>query len=123
MDVKDIISTLVHTPDSFTACHAETMAEALANGETNDAQTAAYLTALRLQKLDTKPDIIAATSKVFYNYALKCTMEADVVDIVGTGGDGKDTFNVSTTAAIIAAGAGVKVAKVHLAPGLHDTTN
>lgn len=39
-------------------------------------------------------------------------------DLVGTGGDGKDTFNVSTTAALVAAGAGVKICKVclHIAP-------
>jgi anthranilate phosphoribosyltransferase len=57
--------------------------------------------------------MVAACAQVLRDHSLKCPVE-NVTDIVGTGGDGHDTFNVSTAAAIVAAACGLRVAKVRL---------
>ncbi|RIB05326.1 anthranilate phosphoribosyltransferase [Gigaspora rosea] len=81
------------------------------------AQISAFLVALKLNKKEYDPEIIAACSESLQKFALKIDFTAydglqdSLVDVVGTGGDGMNTFNVSTTAAIVIAGAGCKVAK------------
>jgi anthranilate phosphoribosyltransferase len=79
------------------------------SGEATEAQIAAFL--IYLEYVDKTPQILAA----FTNAILNNTKEIrDCCDIVGTGGDGFNTFNVSTASGVIAAGAGCKVAKVIL---------
>jgi len=83
------------------------MAEIMA-GRATSAQTAAYLAALRT-KGESVDEMAGMVDSMM---AAAVTLEIDdVVDIVGTGGDGFGTFNISTTAAFIAAGAGVRIAK------------
>ena len=75
-----------------------------------DAQTAAFLSALRV-KGETAEEIVGM-ARAMTELAEKVEVEADVIlDTCGTGGDGAHTFNISTAAALIAAGAGVTVAK------------
>lgn len=76
------------------------------------------LVGMAAHKIDMAPEHIAAAAKAVRRHALlvsfpeaQASLQDTIVDIVGTGGDGHDTFNVSTTAAIVAAGAGCKVAK------------
>ncbi len=78
-------------------------------GEASEAQIAAFLAILRT-KGETASEM---TGFVEAMLAAAVTVEVDapIVDVVGTGGDRSGTFNISTTAAFIAAGAGVKVAK------------
>ncbi|RKP29829.1 anthranilate phosphoribosyltransferase [Metschnikowia bicuspidata] len=80
-----------------------------------DIQIAAFLTALRLRGLDHQPEFIAVAVKTILEFSdiipPSLVDPEGYVDIVGTGGDGQDTFNVSTTAAIVAAGMGIKVCK------------
>lgn len=79
-------------------------------GEATDAQISAFITALRL-KGETVEEIAGAV-QVMRKMAIKINTQAkDVVDTCGTGGDTVNTFNISTTAAFVAAGAGVTVAK------------
>jgi len=78
------------------------------------AQIGSFLTALHVERIERRPESLAAAAAVLRERALKAVVEDDhdfVVDIVGTGGDGHNTFNVSTAAAIVAAGAGARVIK------------
>lgn len=79
------------------------------SGEANDIQKAAFLTALAA-KGETIDEITAAAD-VLRKYCTKVPHTCDAFEIVGTGGDKSDTFNISTTAAFILAAAGVHVAK------------
>ena len=81
------------------------------SGELSPMLTAAILTGLRTKK-ETIGEITAA-AMVMHEFATKVQVadNSHFVDIVGTGGDGAHTFNISTTAMFVAAGAGAKVAK------------
>ena len=80
------------------------------SGECTDAQIGAWLTAMRM-KGETPEEIAAGISVMRSNCVkIKCSDSA-AVDIVGTGGDGIGTWNISTAAVFVAAGAGVTVAK------------
>ena len=77
--------------------------------EATDAQIAAFLTALRM-KGETIEEI-TGFARVMREKANPLPMSPAAVDIVGTGGDLSNSFNISTTAAFVAAGAGLRVAK------------
>ena len=78
-------------------------------GAATPAQTAAFLVALRTKRESAEE--MAGMVDAMMDAALTVRIDGPVVDIVGTGGDGLGTFNISTTAAFVAAGAGVKIAK------------
>lgn len=86
----------------------DAMAEIMA-GNASDAQIAAFLVALRSkgETADEMTGFVDAMAEA----AISVDIDEPVVDSVGTGGDRSNTFNISTTAALIAAGAGVKIAK------------
>ncbi len=79
------------------------------DGQFNDAQIASFLALMRM-KGETASELSAA-AKVMRELAHSINLGDDVIDIVGTGGDGKNTFNVSTASSFIVAAAGYKVAK------------
>ena len=79
-------------------------------GEVGEPELAAFLTALA--KTPLSADALTGAARAMRDAGIKIDLGGiDAVDIVGTGGDGAGTFNVSTTAAFIAAGAGVPIAK------------
>jgi len=94
---------------SLTRKEAETAFEALFNGEGTPAQMGGFLMALRTR--GETVDEYAAAATVMRAKCNKVTAPAGAMDIVGTGGDGKGTLNISTAAAFVVAGAGVPVAK------------
>lgn len=79
-------------------------------GRASETQTAAFLSALRV-KGETAAEIVGM-ARAMTELAEKVEVDADVIlDTCGTGGDGAQTFNISTAAALVAAGAGATVAK------------
>jgi anthranilate phosphoribosyltransferase len=93
----------------LTRAEAETAFEALFNGEGTPAQMGGFLMALRTR--GETVDEYAAAASVMRSKCNKVAAPAGAMDIVGTGGDGKGTLNISTAAAFVVAGAGVPVAK------------
>ncbi|ACM36841.1 MULTISPECIES: anthranilate phosphoribosyltransferase [Rhizobium/Agrobacterium group] len=81
----------------------------LMSGEATPAQIGGFLIALRMRG-ETVPEIVGAVT-VMRQKMLPVIAPTDSIDIVGTGGDGTGTYNISTLAALIVAGAGVPVAK------------
>ncbi len=80
------------------------------SGAATGAQISAYITALRIR--GETPDIIAGSAEAMREHFTPVPApEGVVVDTCGTGGDGAKTFNISTAAALVAAGAGAVVAK------------
>ncbi len=79
------------------------------SGELDDIKITSILIGLKL-KGETKEEIIGA-AKVMREKSLKINSPKNTVDTCGTGGDMKDTLNISTSAAIVAASAGIKIAK------------
>ncbi|KZV68655.1 anthranilate phosphoribosyltransferase TrpD [Peniophora sp. CONT] len=113
---KALLAKLVKTPEFFGPEDAKAALEAIFTpGAVLPEQIGAFITAQHLHRIERRPEIISAAAEVLRERALKADVEdwdADfVVDIVGTGGDGHNTFNVSTTAAVVAAGAGARVIK------------
>jgi anthranilate synthase/phosphoribosyltransferase len=83
---------------------------AVMSGEVGEPELAAFLTALA--RIPVTAEALAGAATAMQGASVKIDLDGlDPVDIVGTGGDGAGTFNVSTTAAFIAAGAGVTIAK------------
>ncbi len=89
---------------------AEQALNEIMEGKATDAQIAAFLVALRMK--GETVDEITACARIMREKANKISPKADfLVDTCGTGGDGANTFNISTAAAFVAAGAGASVAK------------
>jgi anthranilate phosphoribosyltransferase len=83
--------------------------EILMSGEATPSQIGGFLMALRVRG-ETVDEIVGAVTTM-RSKMLPVEAPADAIDIVGTGGDGTGTYNISTLAALIVAGAGVPVAK------------
>jgi len=107
--MKDALAKLADRAD-LSAQEAEAVMGEIMSGTATSAQIAAYLMGLR-QKGETVEEIVGSV-KAMRSCALRIRVGAKiVVDTCGTGGDGAHTFNISTTAALVAAGAGITVAK------------
>ncbi len=88
---------------------AQTAFHILMSGEATPVQIAGFLMALRVRG-ETVDEITGAVT-VMREKMIRVEAPADAIDIVGTGGDSSGSFNISTCAAFVAAGAGLKVAK------------
>lgn len=96
--------------ESLSFEQARSLLDVIFEGEVPDAQIAAFLTAMRV-KGPTAPEV-AGLAKSLRSHAVKVEPGIEnLVDVVGTGGAAVKTFNVSTASALVAAGAGVYVAK------------
>ncbi|HUT68557.1 MAG TPA: anthranilate phosphoribosyltransferase, partial [Dehalococcoidales bacterium] len=106
--IKEAIGSLVEGR-SLSFEEASGSMEEIMGGDATPAQVGAFLTALRI-KGETS-DEIAGLASVMRAKATPVNISGPSIDIVGTGGDGSGSFNISTAAAFVAAGAGLKVAK------------
>ncbi len=101
----------IRTPAASTeAARAHRAMASLMRGEMTEREIAALLNDYNARGVS--PDVLAGSVRAMREAGVKVDLGGlDAVDIVGTGGDGRHTFNVSTAAAFVAAGAGVPVAK------------
>ncbi len=106
--IRDAIAALVDRRDLAEEQAAACM-EQIMSGEATPAQLGAFFVALRMK--GETADEIAGLARVMREKALRVPVDGPLVDTCGTGGDGKRTFNASTAAAFVAAGAGARVAK------------
>lgn len=103
-----VLGPLAAGEDIDEAAARAAMAEIM-EGRAEPAQIAAFIVALRA-KGETVEEMIGMV-RAMYDAAVTVEVEQPVVDTAGTGGDRSGTFNISTTAALIAAGAGARIAK------------
>jgi len=109
---NDIVSRAIDAVcagDHLTADHASAVLSEIMEGRTDPVQTGAVLIALRA-KGETVPELVGLARTMRSLTAPVATSRHDLVDTCGTGG-GPSTFNISTTAAFVAAGAGCAIAK------------
>jgi anthranilate phosphoribosyltransferase len=109
---NDVVSRAIDAVcagDHLTADHASAVLAEIMGGRADPVQTGAFLIALRA-KGETVPELVGLARTMRSLATPVSTRRTDLVDTAGTGG-GPSTFNVSTTAALIAAGAGCAVAK------------
>jgi anthranilate phosphoribosyltransferase len=95
--------------ESLSMDDAVTVMREVMEGEVTPAQLGSYLTALSLK--GETPEEIAGFATVMREKSLRVAVDGTAIDTCGTGGDRKGTFNISTAAAFVVAGAGLTVAK------------
>lgn len=107
-DWPQLLSALIAKRD-VSRDEAQAAMHEIMGGRASEAQIAAFIVALRAKGESVEE--MAGLVDGMYSAAVTVDAGDDVVDLVGTGGDRAGTFNISTTAALVAAGAGVKIAK------------
>ena len=109
--IKEAIVKIVNKED-LTYDEAYTVMNEIMSGETTPTQNAAFLSALSTKSAKAETtDEIAGCAAAMRDHATKVETGMDVFEIVGTGGDNAQSFNISTTSALVAAAGGMKVAK------------
>lgn len=106
--IREAIQSVV-AGKSLTMDEAAQVMNEIMEGQVTPAQFGAFVTALRLK--GETVDEIAGMAKIMRAKAVRVNVAGPVIDVVGTGGDGLNTFNISTATAFVVAGAGLKVAK------------
>lgn len=109
--IKEAIVKIVNKED-LSYDEAYTVMNEIMSGETTPTQNAAFLAALSTKSARAETtDEIAGCAAAMRAHATKVSAGTDIFEIVGTGGDNAHSFNISTTAALVAAAGGMKVAK------------
>lgn len=108
-DMKQILNHLFEHK-TFSREQSKEILTAIAQGKYNNSQMAAFMTAYCMRSITVNE--LEGFRDAMLELCLPVDLETDeVIDLCGTGGDGKDTFNISTLASFVVAGAGYKVAK------------
>ena len=109
--IKEALIKIVNKED-LTYEEAHTVMNEIMSGETTPTQNAAFLAALSTKSARAETtDEIAGCAAAMREHAVKVDTGMDILEIVGTGGDNAQSFNISTTAALVCAAGGLKVAK------------
>ncbi|KAI8852698.1 glycosyl transferase family, a/b domain-containing protein [Chytridium lagenaria] len=116
--VQDLLKGLINSPAAFTPDHVASLVRLIMDGEASQAQIGAFLISLKTSGKENDPAVIASVARVMRSFSVDFPIPTEslltkevVVDIVGTGGDGQDTFNVSTASSIIASGCGTSLSE------------
>ncbi|MBD5517183.1 MAG: anthranilate phosphoribosyltransferase [Lachnospiraceae bacterium] len=109
--IKEAIEKIANKGD-LTYDEAYTVMNEIMSGETTPTQNAAFLAALSTKSTKAETtDEIAGCAAAMRDHAMKMKTDLDIFEIVGTGGDNAQSFNISTTSALVCAAGGMKVAK------------
>lgn len=106
--IRDAILKLARKQD-LSYAEAEAVMNEIMDGQASPVQMSAYLTALSMK--GETIDEITASAAGMRAHCIKLLHDMDVLEIVGTGGDGANSFNISTTSSLVIAAGGVPVAK------------
>ncbi len=106
--IKEAITKLTNH-ENLSYDMTETVMDEIMSGKVSDIEISSYLTALAM-KVETI-DEISGSAAGMRKHAVTLSHSGDVLEIVGTGGDHSNSFNISTTASIVLAAAGIPVAK------------
>ncbi len=109
MTIREAVDAIVNQGCDLSEDEAAAVMREIMSGEATSAQIGAFLVAFRLK--DETVEEIAGMARAMREHSLRVEVEGPLVDTCGTGGDAQGTFNVSTAAAFVAAGAGAHVAK------------
>ena len=109
--IKEAIVKIVNKED-LTYDEAYAVMNEIMGGETTPTQNAAFLSALSTKSAKAETtDEIAGCAAAMRDHATKVDTGMDIFEIVGTGGDNAQSFNISTTSAFVVSAAGIPVAK------------
>ncbi len=109
--IKEAIEKIVNKQD-LTYEEAYSVMNEIMSGQTTPTQNAAFLSALSTKSAKAETtDEIAGCAAAMRDHATRVETNLELLEIVGTGGDNAQSFNISTTAALVAASGGIKVAK------------
>ena len=99
----------VSKKENLTYDEAYRTMDEIMSGAASEVQMSSYLTAMAMK--GETIDEITASAEAMRNHCIRLLNDVDALEIVGTGGDGSNTFNISTTSSIVISAAGVPVAK------------
>jgi anthranilate phosphoribosyltransferase len=107
--MKTILNRLINH-EMLSAAEAKNVLVNISNGNYNPSQIASFLTVYMMRSISIEE--LSGFREALLELCLRIDLSAyNTIDLCGTGGDGKDTFNISTLASFVTAGAGIKVAK------------
>ncbi|GEC72705.1 anthranilate phosphoribosyltransferase [Flavobacterium flevense] len=107
--MKNILNRLINN-ELLSKEEAKNVLVNISNGDYNSSQIAAFLTVYMMRSISIEE--LAGFREALQELCVRIDLsDYNTIDLVGTGGDGKDTFNISTLASFITAGAGIKVTK------------
>lgn len=107
--MKAILNRLIHH-ETLSKAEARQMIINIAEGQYNNSQVASFLTVYMMRSI--RLEELEGFREALLELCIAIDLSAfETIDLCGTGGDEKDTFNISTLAAFVTAGAGIKVAK------------
>ena len=107
--MKNTLNRLINH-ETLSAAEAKNVLVNISNGNYNSSQIASFLTVYMMRSVSI--DELSGFREALLELCVRVDLSAyNTIDLCGTGGDGKDTFNISTLASFVTAGAGIKVAK------------
>ena len=107
--MKTILNRLINH-ETLSKAEAKNVLVKISNGDYNPSQIASFLTVYMMRSVSIEE--LAGFREALLELCIRVDLSTyNTIDLCGTGGDGKDTFNISTLASFVAAGAGIKVAK------------